>query len=252
MDLGRAVRVGKWAVAPAAAGLVLAAGAAPVFARNTNFLSGGGPPTNTIDMLFYVFLACSSAVLLVVGGGILYAAIRFRRRHPDEMPKQVHSNSRLELSWTIGPLLLLTALFVLTVVNVGFLRNGPSLASAAARHELHVKVIGRQFYWTFDYPGGKSSLRTLEIPVNTPIELSTVSLDVIHGFWVPNLGAKIDALPGIVNHAFIEANRTGTFGGQCYEFCGVGHDQMLITVKVVPMAQYLNYVHHLPASSTSK
>ncbi|MGA9776566.1 MAG: cytochrome c oxidase subunit II [Candidatus Dormiibacterota bacterium] len=250
MKLGRAIAIGKLAVALGAAALALAAGPLPVIAGNTNFLTGGGPPTDSIDMLFYVFLACSSAVLLGVGGAILYAAVRFRRRDPDEMPRQVHGNNRLELAWTLGPLALLAALFVLNVVTVGYLRHGPSAASPAARQEIHIKVIGRQFYWTFDYPGGKSSLRTLEIPVNIPIELTTSSLDVIHGFWVPNLGAKIDALPGIVNHAFIEANREGTFGGQCYEFCGVGHDQMLITVKVVSMSQYQSYLQHLPKSST--
>jgi cytochrome c oxidase subunit 2 len=85
----------------------------------------------------------------------------------------------------------------------------------------------------------------MEIPVNTPIDLTTISKDVIHGFWVPALGAKIDALPGITNHAFIEASETGTFQGQCYEFCGVGHDTMLITVKVVSLAQYKSYLGSL-------
>ena len=75
--------------------------------------------------------------------------------------------------------------------------------------------------------------------------MTTISKDVIHGFWVPALGAKIDALPGITNRAFIEASQTGTFQGQCYEFCGVGHDTMLITVKVVSMAQYKSYIGRL-------
>jgi cytochrome c oxidase subunit 2 len=108
-----------------------------------------------------------------------------------------------------------------------------------------IQVTGQQFYWTFTYSNGKSALRTMEIPVNVPVDLSTNSKDVIHGFWVPALGAKIDALPGITNHAFIEASQKGTFQGQCYEFCGVGHDQMLITVKVVSMAQYQSYLSKL-------
>jgi len=217
----------------------------PVFASNTNFLNGGGPPVDRIDLIWNVFLICASVVLVGVGGAIVYAAFRFRRRSPDEMPRQVHGNNRIELAWTIGPLVVLSALFVLNLVNVGYLRHGPTPGTPAARQEIHIKVVGRQFYWTFYYPNGKYSLRTLEIPVNVPIEISTDSLDVIHGFWVPNLGAKIDALPGIVNHAFIEAGAVGTYNGQCYEFCGVGHDQMLITVKAVSMAQYLSYVQHL-------
>lgn len=242
---GRAADLfGKLALTLGLAGLGLLL-PAPVLAANTNFLSGGGPPVDSIDMLFYVFLAISIVVLLGVGGGILFACLRFRRRSPDEMPPQIHGHRGLERGWTLGPLLLLAALFVLNVVTVGYLRNGPSRATPAGRDPVAVTVTGQQFYWSFTYSNGKTSLRTLEIPVNVPIELTTHSKDVIHGFWVPQLGAKIDALPGIVNHAFIEANHTGTFDGQCYEFCGVGHDQMLLTVKVVPMSEYQTYLSNL-------
>ncbi len=185
-------------------------------------------------------------VLVGVGGAILVACVRFRRRQPDEMPRQVHGHPRLELAWTIGPLVLLTALFILNVVNVGYLRHGPSPATAAGRQSVHSKVGGQQFYWSFVYPDGKTSLRTLELPVGVPIALTTESKDVIHGFWVPALGAKIDALPGIVNTALIEAGTGGTYEGKCYEFCGLGHDQMLITVKAVSMARYQAYLSHLP------
>ncbi|HUY09335.1 MAG TPA: cytochrome c oxidase subunit II [Candidatus Dormibacteraeota bacterium] len=217
----------------------------PALAANTNFLNPGGPPARTIDMLFYVFLVCSIVVLLGVGGAILYACFRFRRRSDDEMPAQVRGNKRLERAWIAGPAVLLFALFILNVVNVGYLRSGPSAATTAGRDPVAIHVTGQQFYWTFTYPDGKSSIRTMEIPVNTPIGLTTTSKDVIHGFWVPALGAKIDALPGITNHAFIEASETGIFQGQCYEFCGVGHDTMLITVKVVSMTQYQSYLGSL-------
>lgn len=237
---------GKLVFAASLSGLAaLGLGMAPVLAANTNFLNAGGPPARTIDMLFYVFLAISIVILVGVGGAILFACFRFRRRSDDEMPRQVHENRRLERAWTIGPAVLLFALFILNVVNVGYLRFGPSSVSAAGRAPVLIQVTGQQFYWTFTYSNGKSALRTMEIPVNVPVDLSTNSKDVIHGFWVPALGAKIDALPGITNHAFIEASQKGTFQGQCYEFCGVGHDQMLITVKVVSMAQYQSYLSKL-------
>jgi cytochrome c oxidase subunit II len=234
-------------LAAASLGLVWAAlgTSSSVLAANTNFLDPAGPPARTIDMLFYVFLACSIVVLLGVGGAIIYACIRFRRRSDDEMPAQVHGNPRLERAWVIGPAVLLFALFILNVVNVGYLRSGPSPATLAGRDLVDVHITGQQFYWTFTYSNGKSSIRTMEIPVNTPIDLTTSSKDVIHGFWVPELGAKIDALPGITNHAFIEASQKGVYQGQCYEFCGVGHDDMLITVKVVSMAQYQSYLSSL-------
>jgi cytochrome c oxidase subunit 2 len=236
---------GKGAIAVVAASFGALVGAPAVFARNTNFLDGGGPSVDRIDMLFNVFLVISILVLVGVGGAILFAGIHFRRRSPDEMPKQVHGNNRVELIWTLIPLTLLAVLFILTAVNIGYIHSGPSPASAAGRKAVHIKVIGQQFYWTFYYPNGKSSIRTLEIPVGVPIDISTESLDVIHGFWVPNLGAKIDALPGIVNHSFLEADKVGTDNGQCYEFCGVGHDTMLITVKVVTMSQFKSYLQQL-------
>ena len=214
----------------------------PALAANTNFLTAGGPPVRTIDLLFYVFLACSVGVLLGVGGAIVFACFRFRRRAGDEMPRQVRGNARLERAWVIGPAVLLFALFILNVANVGYLRNGPSPATPAGRDPVKIHVTGQQFYWSFTYSNGKTALRTLEIPVDTPIDLTTDSKDVIHGFWVPALGAKIDALPGITNHAFIEASHKGIYQGQCYEFCGVGHDQMLITVKVVSMSQFRGYL----------
>jgi cytochrome c oxidase subunit 2 len=223
----------------------LALAISPVLAANTNFLEGAGPPTRTIDMLFYVFMACAIVVLVGVGGAIIYACFRFRRRSDDEMPAQIHGNPRLERAWVIGPAVLLFALFMLTVVNVGYLRNGPDPATPAGRDAVKIHVIGQQFYWSFVYPDDKTSIRTMEMPVNVPVDLTTTSKDVIHGFWVPELGAKIDAIPGITNHAFIEASQLGTYEGQCFEFCGVGHDTMVITVKVVTMAQYQSYLSHL-------
>lgn len=243
----RGAQLGGKLLAAASLGALgaIALATSPVLAANTNFLNPGGPPARTIDMLFYVFLACSIVVLLGVGGAIIYACFRFRRRSDDEMPRQIHGNAKLERAWIIGPAVLLFALFILNVVNVGYLRNGPSPATPAGRDPVKIHVTGQQFDWSFTYSNGKSSVRTMEIPVNTPIDLTTSSKDVIHGFWVPALGAKIDALPGITNHAFIEASHAGTYQGQCFEFCGVGHAEMLITVKVVSMAQYQSYLGRL-------
>ncbi len=240
-------RLGLAALAAAAGALVPGV----ALAASPDFLSPGGPPDSRIVMIWDVFLIVAVVVLVGVGGAVLYAAIRFRRRSPDEMPAQIHGIARLEIAWTVIPLIILLGLFALNVVNVQYLRHGPSPASAAGRRGVDIGVVGRQFYWTFDYPNGKASIATLTIPVGVPVYLRTRSLDVIHGFWVPQLGAKIDALPGIVNHAFIEASRPGTFRGQCYEFCGVGHAQMLITVKAVSMAQYRATIAHLPSAAST-
>ncbi len=218
-------------------------------AYHSDFLQSGGPPDNRIVMLFWVFVGCGSAVLLLVAVLVGIVCVRFRRRRADEMPKQVHGVARLEVAWTVGPMILLATLFGLTLAQVGYLRHGPPPNSAAGRSAVPIEVIGRQFYWTFVYGNGHESLRTMYIPAGTPVTLATESLDVIHGFWVPQIGAKIDALPGIVNHAFVEASRPGTFNGQCYELCGVGHALMLITVKALPPAQYRATIAKLPPAT---
>jgi len=246
---GQLVRTGRRAAGAGVGLMVLALASPPAFAAHRDFLHSAGPPDNRIVMLFDVFLGLGTAILIGVTIAVLTVCVRFRRRHPDEMPRQVHGVARLEAAWTLGPFVLLAALYVFSIAQVSYLRHGPARDTAAGRQGVNVEVIGRQFYWTFVYGDGHESLRTLYVPAGRPVYLVTKSLDVIHGFSVPELGARIDALPGIVNHAFIEAGRPGTYNGQCYELCGVGHAQMLITVKALPRARYEQVIAKLPAAT---
>ncbi len=245
----RRVRTGSGVAATGLVLLLQGLTSVPALAAHRDFLHSGGPPDNRIVMLFNVFLILGSLILAGVAIALLTACVRFRRRHPDEMPAQVHGIARLEFAWTVGPFILLASLFVLSLAQVGYLRGGPARNSAQGRQGVNIEVIGRQFYWTFVYANRHESLRTLYVPAGRPVYLVTESLDVIHGFWVPQAGAKIDALPGIVNHAFVEVSRPGTYNGQCYELCGVGHAQMLITMTALPPAQYRRVIAKLPPAS---
>ena len=102
--------------------------------------------------------------------------------------------------------------------------------------ELRIDVAGRQFYWEFRYPDGSVTYDTLVVPVDRTVELDVTAPDhdVIHSWWVPALGGKIDAIPGVVNHTWFRAEEAGEYAGTCGEFCGIQHNAMSLTVVAVP------------------
>jgi cytochrome c oxidase subunit 2 len=101
-------------------------------------------------------------------------------------------------------------------------------------------VTGRQFYWQFTYPNGAISIDTMRAPVGVPVRLQVTAppTDVIHSWWIPALGGKIDAIPGRVNETWFQAARVGTYAGQCAELCGLEHANMKATVDVMPKADF--------------
>ena len=198
-------------------------------------------PQNTFDArgevaarqrdLFYLAMWPAIAILILVCAVLVIAMLRFRRRSPDELPKQVHGNTTLELAWTIAPALLLLVLGVPTVTAIYDLGRDPSPDA------FQVNVTGIQWAWQFEYPeilddNGKAvtTLGELHIPAGREISLSITAVDVIHSFWVPKLAGKLDAIPGRDNVMWLKADEPGSFSGQCAEFCGLGHAGMKFTV----------------------
>jgi cytochrome c oxidase subunit 2 len=184
----------------------------------------------------YVFIgAFASAIFLVVTIPLVLFTIRFRRgeRDRDAEGPQIRGHTRLELTWTAIPVLILVAIAVFTFVKLPGVR-------AANDPELVVKVEGRQFFWRFTYPNGVVSFDTLRVPVDTNIRLDITApeQDVIHSFWVPALGGKMDAIPGIDNDLSFRATRTGSFEGKCAELCGIQHGAMLATAEVLTQAEF--------------
>jgi cytochrome c oxidase subunit 2 len=193
-------------------------------------LDCAGPAACRIVNVYLFVFWMAMFVLVLVGGLLIFAAIRFRRRGEAE-PVQVHGNPRLEFAWTAGPLLMLLFIFGLTFSSMDFVRNGP-------QPDLTIKVTGQQFAWTYTYPNGHSRGLDLTIPAGKVIRLEVQSRDVLHSFWVPRLGEQIYAIPGQVNHGWIEASNPGTYLGQCNELCGKGHWSMQITVRVLSQSAY--------------
>jgi cytochrome c oxidase subunit 2 len=107
-----------------------------------------------------------------------------------------------------------------------------------------MSVEGRQFYWQFSYPNGVVAIDRIKVPVGRPVRLEVTSPadDVIHSWWIPALGGKVDAIPGHPNHTWFEVRKPGTYTGQCAEFCGIQHTTMRATVEAVPADQFDNWL----------
>lgn len=185
----------------------------------------------------YVFVgAFASAIFLIVTIPLALFVIRFRRAGRDrtfEGP-QIRGHARLELAWTAIPILILVAIGAFTFVKLDGVR------AAGEAPDLVVSVEGRQFSWRFVYANGAVAFDTLRLPVDRTVrlEVSAPDSDVIHSFWVPALGGKVDAIPGVDNEMNLRPTRTGTFQGKCAELCGIQHGAMLFTTEVLPQAEF--------------
>jgi cytochrome c oxidase subunit 2 len=200
--------------------------------QNT-FAAEGEVARKQRDLLIYWVLGPATIILILVTAAIIYVLVRFRRTPENDTPVQLHGNTRLEIAWTIAPAILLMIIAVPVVVGIADLGRAP------AADALHVRVTGLQWRWQFEYidpeyvdAEGKP-LRVFDqmhIPVGREIGLDLTSMDVIHSFWVPRLAGKQDAVPGRTNQMWLSADSSGSFSGQCAEFCGLSHADMLLTV----------------------
>ncbi len=179
-----------------------------------------------LDILgsFYIVLGVAAVIFLIVAGLVVYATIKFRRRKGREA-KQFSENLRLEVLWISIPLLIVAGLFILAV-RVMYLVN-PSVLG----HEPDLTVVAHQWWWELHYPeSGVTAANEIHLPVGKHLLLRFESADVIHGFWVPSFGQKIDVIPGHPNYLWLTITRPGLYLGACNSFCGMGHAQMRIRV----------------------
>jgi cytochrome c oxidase subunit 2 len=228
-----------------------------------NFITpkaGGSPNANEISSLYKIVLYMAAFVFVIVEGALVYSVYRFRaKRNP--VPAQIHGNTRLEIGWTVAAALILVVLTVVTFVKLPSIINPPNsdadglVLSASLTQptppngkKLTVCIQGRQYIWRYTYGdnclndafNGKLpySYTTMEVPEHTTVVLKIQSTDVIHSWWIPSLGGKVDAVPGYTTYTWFKALHTGNFRGQCAQLCGTNHAAMIAYVKVVTPTQY--------------
>ena len=165
------------------------------------------------------------AIFLLVAGLVTYAGWRFRDRPGATEPKQIFGSTRWEMAYLIPPVLLLSVVFAFTL-RVMHTSDPPGQASGD-----DIVVTGHQWWWEVRYPKlGITTANEIHIPAGQDVQFGFESADVIHDFWVPELGRKIDMIPGRHAKIWLAADHPGTYLGACAEFCGKEHAWMRIRV----------------------
>lgn len=232
---------------------LLALGAISILAVSCGSAPSAFDPRSTnassIYNLIVVVFIIAAIVFLSVEGVLLYSAIRFSRKTGPGLPDQIEGNSRLEIGWTLLPaVVLLIVFFVMlrVLINLGYQPTSAAagdVSQIADGAPLHVIVKGHQWWWEFDYPELKIvTANELHVPVNAIVNVDVESVDVIHSYWVPQLGGKMDAVPGHVNHTWFQTTQAGTYNGQCAEFCGIQHADMRFVVVAESQDQFNAWV----------
>jgi cytochrome c oxidase subunit II len=198
---------------------------------------------------YYVILGFTAAIFVIVEGALIAFVIKYRSRGRarTEEGAQIHGHTRLELIWTVIPVLILCVIGVVVFVELPKITSAP-----AAADPIHITVEGHQFYWQFDYPNKARSIGTMYVPVGAVVDLKVVSPDVIHSWWIPALGGKIQAIPGHPNNFWFKAEKAGSYGGQCAELCGVYHASMTATVVAESRSAYNAYISTGAAATLGK
>jgi cytochrome c oxidase subunit 2 len=222
--------------------------------------AGGSPNANQIDSLYKAVLYIAAFVFVVVEGALVYSVLKFRAKK-GAVAAQIHGNTRLEIGWTVAAALILVALTVVTFVKLPSIINPPNstagiVLSAATTeptppngHKLTICVQGRQYVWRYTYGNGcvnyafaaklPYSYQEMYVPAGVTVVLVIQSTDVIHSWWVPSLGGKVDAVPGYTTYTWFKALKAHElYHGQCAQLCGRNHAAMTALVNVLTPADF--------------
>jgi cytochrome c oxidase subunit 2 len=179
-----------------------------------------------VDALFWFITAVSAAMTLLILALIVYFALRYRRRTEDEVPPQTPAHPWLEVGWTAATFVVLMVMFFW---GAGLYMDIKRPAEAG----VEVNVVGKQWMWKVQHPGGQREINELHVPVNRPVKLVMASQDVIHSFGIPAFRIKQDVVPGTYSTEWFTATKVGQYHLFCQEYCGTMHSGMVGRVVVM-------------------
>lgn len=190
------------------------------------------PVAHEVRELFWKAVGVTMFFFLLAELILLVAVIRFRAR-PGVPAATFHENVKLEIVWTAIPAIAMVILSGPSFMTLKHLETVP-------KSDLTIEIIGHQWFWEYRYPaqGVVFANEPLVVPYGKIVAANITSIDVIHSWFVPDFGVKMDANPGRVNHTWFQIEKPGVYKGQCAELCGVLHGEMLITVKAVTPEEF--------------
>jgi cytochrome c oxidase subunit II len=230
-------------------------GAPSAFADALTPESGGSQNADDIDTLYKITFYIGIVIFLLVWGTLIWSLVKYRARRGGQAD-QIRGNTPLEIGWTVGAAAILVILTVVAFLYLDDIESppasGPNGLSAASSQfatldqpdppagggpVLRIRVNGQQYLWRYDYPGQEQlfSYQEMVVPTDTTVILEIEASDVIHSWWIPKFGPKMDAVPGHVNESWFKVPEggEGEYGGQCAELCGPNHADMRATVRAV-------------------
>jgi cytochrome c oxidase subunit 2 len=213
-------------------------------------LAGCAPQSITeqgaaIGRLYNLFLAVAAVVWATVTSVMVWSLVRYRRKAggDDPLPKQTHGNKYWEFSWTLIPLVIIAGLIIATV------RTQNTVLHEQPDPDLTVEVTGFQWSWRFAYPesgvevvGSSRRPPELVVPANRTVHVRLASADVIHNFYIPRTLFKRYAIPGTTNEFDLTFTEPGRYDGNCAQFCGFGHPDMVFTLRVVTAEEFTRWM----------
>ena len=192
--------------------------------------------------LYNLFMYIAAVVFAVVSGLVIWSVVRYRRRG-DELPTQTHGNNKLELTWTVIPTVIVLFLFVVTIQAQDKVLD----TSGDANVDLTVTAFQWSYRFTYEGTGAEvlgtpESIPEMVVPVGQRVRVKLLSADVVHTFYVPQTLFKRQAIPGTENVFDLTFDKEGVYHGQCTQFCGLQHTDMVYRVRVVTQGEYQSWL----------
>lgn len=189
-----------------------------------------------LDDLYIYLLVVAGVMTVIIFLAVIILAYKYRRRSPDDRPHAIHGSIALEITWSVIPFVLMMVMFAWGTVL--YFRN----YTLPPPNALDIYVVGKQWMWKIQYPGGQREINELHVPVGRPVKLTLASEDVIHSFYIPAFRLKHDVVPGSYQYFWVEATKAGRYHIFCAEYCGTNHSKMGGWVTVMDPAAYQDWL----------
>ena len=196
-----------------------------------------------VDAIYFFMVAVTAFFSILIAALVVFFAIRYRRRHKDEVGYAIHGSLALELLWTIIPFFIVMVMFGWGAKVFFDLFRPPAGA-------MEIYIVGKQWMWKAQHMDGQREINELHVPVGRPVKLIMGSEDVLHSYFIPAFRVKADVIPGRYNVLWFTATKAGTYHLFCAEYCGTKHSGMIGSVVAMEPQDFQAWLAGGPASDS--